>query len=578
MSLEGKNSFLTPQQKKTNPVVKKERDELASQVKSERAKREPLNKEQGSMSHRAKAFFGRTEKRDQAIAEEKVAIQSTSKDMLAAGKERIGVLEEEVDNKEFVSRISEPLEILADFYREDRWDRRGRKQPEVVLDMQYLSHALGNKNLHEWMLFDLAAVYEKLVIECPGTPLQKDLEEVIFKNLGSMSLEGRPEGESESNTFFKVGYQYLRLISALATEDRVKLEPSHRAALAEAVNRVFDSNNPQYAEYAVKHWCNGLVSLIFSMSEDVAKKQAIFAAVDDIFAEGASRGFNMHEFNYLFGSSPEVIKYAAEKADPILRKIVDMSIADFCGSVDSPLLKEFRIGSLIESCKELEEELPGSVKRLIKDYGIKEFYRYPSKVLIKQLQEEEIDQPYGVVVFPRSDHNGAFDMDVSQIGEVFEQTQGKHALKVFEIESTFQLGRDLVGLAKKYPNNKISFAILGGHGAEDLIVFSKSKKLLQQDFEGPGHTRAGSFFVEDPSIILFSCSTGKEGGIAQKMSETFGARVIGPDIPTSPEAVSVTYQAEKPVFSVKYRSPDEEHKANPRTMSYSGGTLVEGQE
>ena len=45
--------------------------------------------------------------------------------------------------------------------------------------------------------------------------------------------------------------------------------------------------------------------------------------------------------------------------------------------------------------------------------------------------------------------------------------------------------------------------------------------------------RAGQFFVDNPTIILSSCSTGAEGGIGQELSKRFGAKVIAPKEPTS---------------------------------------------
>lgn len=204
----------------------------------------------------------------------------------------------------------------------------------------------------------------------------------------------------------------------------------------------------------------------------------------------------------------------------------------------------------------LEKERPGIIKALLSDFGIKEFCRYPDEVLINQFDNKDKDVPYGVVMYTNYDHNQAFDMDEKPIKSVFEETK-EHSLnmRVMEFDSRYELIKNLASLNDKYGKvNKISYLLLGAHGSEDSFAVSYMRGVSKKDLGGDGIQRMKEFFVEQPEIIMASCSTGAENGIGQKISETYDATVHAPNTPTNVQSIHVTFTEDnKPHFAVKYR-------------------------
>lgn len=209
---------------------------------------------------------------------------------------------------------------------------------------------------------------------------------------------------------------------------------------------------------------------------------------------------------------------------------------------------------------ELESQRPGMVKTLINDYKIYDFGRYPREMLIEQYdQRDNKELPYGIVLNPRSDWNGAFYDNKKVFQELFTQLKEKgYGLRVFEVGSMYDVARSLIKADKRYgESHKISFVIVGGHGSWQSIRFGSDSEpfnifnidehletsrdyllLKQRDLKGSGVQRSIEFFEPNPTIILSSCTTGANRGIAQEISR-LGATVIGPDKPTSIKNIKV---------------------------------------
>jgi hypothetical protein len=239
------------------------------------------------------------------------------------------------------------------------------------------------------------------------------------------------------------------------------------------------------------------------------------------------------------------------------------------------LVKAWRRGASLEAnisynlraIDRLESVDPGSAKFLHENFGINDFSRYPVEMLLEQKNDfEKNDLPYGVVIFPRDDWNGAFQGDQEIFRQVHRQMTDKYRIRIFECASKSQIARALIGLDQRYapreedgetiPGHRISFAILGGHGSPHSIDFGgggSKYSLTTYDLMGRGVSRSGKFFEPEPTIIMVSCSTGAESGIGQEMSEMMGATVIAPDIPTGLSGINVQFnEAGKPAFDVKY--------------------------
>ena len=222
----------------------------------------------------------------------------------------------------------------------------------------------------------------------------------------------------------------------------------------------------------------------------------------------------------------------------------------------------------IEAMDSLEAELPGSVSLLYHEFGIVNFSRYPRPMLTQQVKEREMtENPYGVILYPYTDYNGSFEMDDGILQQLRDQLPQRYCIRILECGGRVGVAKALLKLDKKYgAEQKIEFMILGGHGTENMIQFgagdSSSSSLSAEDLMGPGSARASGFFSKNPTVMLFSCSTGVEGGIAHKLSERIGATVIAPDIPTAPSEIFVKDDGNRLEFSVEY-SRDDGSRGNP---------------
>lgn len=217
-----------------------------------------------------------------------------------------------------------------------------------------------------------------------------------------------------------------------------------------------------------------------------------------------------------------------------------------------------QIGENIARISALEAKEPGIAKFLYQTFGIRNFERYPEEALLALSKEyENLEKPYGVLINPTNDYNGAFSGQSWKCQHLFDQLQEQgYALRIMEAEGKLELAKRLVRLDRHYgPTNKISFAIIGGHGTEDSIQFGgedRMNKLYTSDLAGSGAKKAPRFFEETPTIVLVSCSTGADRGIGQKLSEVMNAKVIAPDIPSNIEEIKVRRGSSGLEFDVEF--------------------------
>ncbi len=242
--------------------------------------------------------------------------------------------------------------------------------------------------------------------------------------------------------------------------------------------------------------------------------------------------------------------------------------------------------SNLESLISLERARPGISKNLVEEFGIAHFARYPKDLLIDSYdRKDDKDCPFGLIITPESDHNGSFyDLERS-LKDFTEQIKAYgYAARIYEVGSKFDLARAFLD-SKKRSARKISFVLLGGHGTSNSIQLGDIDKKLntgtkidpknakniieQQDFSGKGVGRIGDLLADNCEVVLMSCSTGTENGIARRISETYpGTRVIAPNKPTNLTNLVVTKDAGGNLkFKVSYTST----KAN-ETFSTLGGS------
>ena len=184
-------------------------------------------------------------------------------------------------------------------------------------------------------------------------------------------------------------------------------------------------------------------------------------------------------------------------------------------------------------------------------------------MLAQKRDFEDRKKPYGIIINPVNDWNGAFSTRYSTWLDLHQQLErAGYALRVAECGSKIEIARRLIGFDRRYSEkHKISFAFIGGHGTESTIKFGggKSINILHiEDLAGRGVKRSSKFFEDYPTIVLISCSTGADKGIGEKLSETLGARVVAPDRPTNINRIKVMVSRKGLYFDVEYR--EEESK------------------
>ncbi|GEM_PF-5953705 len=209
----------------------------------------------------------------------------------------------------------------------------------------------------------------------------------------------------------------------------------------------------------------------------------------------------------------------------------------------------------------LETRHRGMTAVLQKEFGIKFFSRYPQELLIHQYEERDNkDTSYGVILYPQADHNGAFTCNTEVFSALYNQLNNdaafftKYGLRVVECDSKLSAVHRLNSMRKRY--GPATFGIVGGHGTEGSIALGskgKNNVIYISDFSRKGGGALHSAFIEHPTLILVSCTTGIEGGIGQKISE-LGAEIIAPDKPTNIETIFVLRNAEGKLtgFEVAY--------------------------
>lgn len=220
---------------------------------------------------------------------------------------------------------------------------------------------------------------------------------------------------------------------------------------------------------------------------------------------------------------------------------------------------------------EIEQKKPGIANILQKEFGINNFARYPQELLIRQYEQKDIKDnlPYGVVIYPQSDYNGAFFQKSRLLEKLSGQLEGKYRLRVWEVESVLALVGALNKSRHRY--GPVSFAIIGGHGSSEKIEFGRSvkedpigllgsaavstKSVLDQKKHIARNSAFSvrSAFIKNPTIILSSCSTGQLGGIGQEISRVAGAKVIAPPEPISTRDINAEISPDGIInFEVEY--------------------------
>ena len=171
------------------------------------------------------------------------------------------------------------------------------------------------------------------------------------------------------------------------------------------------------------------------------------------------------------------------------------------------------------------------IKKLYSDYGITHFGRYQPELLIKQLEDEKENVPYGVYLSAYADRNGALD-EIDGEGLVKMAVGQKLKIKFVEARDKFSVVRRIMSLVRKFPGHKIEFRCINGHGDANSVrlgVDPDDDCLTTDDLEKGSAEKMKGFYTEHCPTFFDSCSTGL--GIGPAYSQYGDGYSMSPDRP-----------------------------------------------
>ena len=190
----------------------------------------------------------------------------------------------------------------------------------------------------------------------------------------------------------------------------------------------------------------------------------------------------------------------------------------------------------IEALNSLEQAEPGIIHYLVSECGVRDVARYPTDLLLNQFrQRDDLTTPYGLIVYPRADWNGAFNFGHAALSQIQSEVGGQFLIRIVECDTKMGIARRLIGFNKKY--GKVSFGVLAGHGSPVSIAMGEGgdplASLRIRDFRGDGVKRIHQYFMPGAELTLLSCSTGFEGGIGERLSQITDTRLTAPVQPSN---------------------------------------------
>lgn len=246
---------------------------------------------------------------------------------------------------------------------------------------------------------------------------------------------------------------------------------------------------------------------------------------------------------------------------------------------DKPHVMETYVESVrrtLDTMREIERVRPGGVRMLSGEYGIFCFGRYPTSLLIDQIDMHGDRSAFdSVIAYPRADHNGAFSQNIMTLDRFFKRTRDMLNTRVIEFGDKLDIVRVLRRVEKHQGEFKLWFGHLGSHGVEKAF-FPGDHELLGRvdvsDLEDGRVSVLQRYLADDFLLLMESCSTGAENGVGQKISEVYNCRVIAPDTACSLGSIVPEESVEGLDFRVSYIG---DLGAEVKQMRYKSGVLQE---
>ncbi len=238
------------------------------------------------------------------------------------------------------------------------------------------------------------------------------------------------------------------------------------------------------------------------------------------------------------------------------------------GNLTSPEEAENEVGSLrrkiiceqqrhyvvknMERMMDLEYLRPGICVELYEKFGIRNFARHPIDVWVEQFDYRNTPGKFVVVWSSLVDHNGGLRDEEGMLYRALE----KHFL--FRICEGSTPEEDYLRMydryVKRFSGSTIVLGVVEDHSdGENLCGSGVGKADIQKWWYRHGQT-ISDLFEEGATLVLNSCSTGKESGLAQEISQHHPLICVGPAEPAGIASWKLGFSADSkpPSVEVEY--------------------------
>jgi hypothetical protein len=405
--------------------------------------------------------------------------------------------------------------------------------------------------------------------QSPHENEQKEDIEKIKTKLKSLT-ENVSKCLSESKEFLEIKEEFIKIQPAIENEIKKQIESEENSEYHSSM----DKNLEYYFELIDR------LNLLTEPSKEMTAR--LFMASDDVDYAIAHDILRKRE---LYKSKEKDINQQENLANYILKKF-DFSEDEIHKLIQSWLTvkedesPEYCISQNLKKIRWLEDERKGSAKYLLNNFGIHGFGRYGVPELIKQYDERDNMGPYGLFFQAAMDWNNSFSgsHESAMIGEKVEENS--FMMRIIEANGKIDLAKRLLFLRDKY-KQKIKFMYMRMHGNTDIVALGEGRDrnsnslFSKEDLKGKGIQRIKGLFEDNAEVILSSCLTGVEGGLAEEMSNVYNVKVIGADKPTEghPRSVEVKKNSagDNLEFNIVFNTADHENEENDKKIK---GTVI----
>jgi hypothetical protein len=290
-----------------------------------------------------------------------------------------------------------------------------------------------------------------------------------------------------------------------------------------------------------------LIAFLFTQLEEIVFKEGGVLNDRDSFIQTMMEDVRVVEKlkNFLQNYQKKVVKKIEE---------LDIDTSVFFCDIDlepSAFFKNFDY-SFLNTINSLESVHPGGTKYLQEKYNITLLHRYPMELLLKLCKLKNIEnQEVILMITEKRDHNLAFLSNKTKCKEIESGNHINLVYLIYEYGNEEDLKKILKNLIRA--RIKIRFAVIGSHG--NRYGFG----LFNNDSFGESlNERISKLFSEKSILLLNSCSTGSEEGIASAISTKFRVKTLAPTTIGSIYKIKISITQQSTEISLNFSPKDLE--------------------